>query len=231
MAALKRKMVIGVTGPDSGGLAAWNFTRFALKLAGAEAVRITPSRPAPQKELDGLVIGGGWDISPELYGQSAHHRTIHVDHRRDRMEMALLDALFHRQVPILGICRGSQLINVYLGGNLNQNIFDLDLKYAHKKTPLPNKAVTITPQTKLATILKTTRCVVNSIHHQAIDEVGRELLAVARDRNHVIQAVEHLNHPFLIGVQWHPEYIPQSGMQRAIFSALVRAAKEMNGEK
>ncbi len=224
----RKKSVIGVTGPDRGGSTAWNFTRIALKLAGADPVRITPSRQIPIAKLDGLVIGGGSDIGPEVYGCSAHHRTVHIDHARDKMELELLEEMFHKGVPILGICRGAQLINVYLGGKLNQNIHDLDLKHPHKKTPLPNKTIHIEPHSLLASILKTTHCLVNSIHHQAIEKAGSGLRIVAKDKNGIIQAVEHLDYPFFLGVQWHPEYMLQYSMQRAIFSALVHAAEEMS---
>lgn len=230
MARVEReKIFIGVTGPDRGGFTAWNFTRFALNLAGAEAVRLTPSHSMPKSGLDGLVIGGGSDISPEVYGHSAHHRTVHVDHARDRMELELLDGLFKKRVPILGICRGAQLINVYLGGELNQNIHDLDLAYPHKKTPLPNKTIHIEPRSLLASIMKSTRSLVNSIHDQAITRPGEGLRIVAKDKNRITQAIEHTDHPFLLGVQWHPEYMPQNSMQRAIFSALLHAAKVAKG--
>ena len=224
---VKRKNVlIGVTGPDRGGFTAWNFTRFVLKLAGADAVRITPSRPMQKSALDALIIGGGSDINPDVYGHNAHRRTVHIDHRRDKLELELLDKLFSKKVPILGICRGAQLINVYLNGELNQNIHELDLKHPHKKTPLPNKTIHIQPHTLLASILKTTHCLVNSIHDQAIEKPGSGLQVVAKDKNNVIQAVEHTDHTFLLGVQWHPEYMPQDSAQRAIFSALVHAARE-----
>jgi putative glutamine amidotransferase len=226
MARIRRnKVVIGVTGPDRGGFTAWNFTRFALNMAGAEAVHITPSRPVPKSGLDALVIGGGADISPEIYGHSAHHRTVHVDHARDQMEMKLLDELYAKEVPILGICRGAQLVNVFLGGELNQNIHDLDLPYPHKKTPLPNKTVHIESRSFLASIMKCTHTLVNSIHHQAITEPGEGLSIVARDENGITQAIEHTDYPFLLGLQWHPEYMPQHSVQRAIFSALQQAAK------
>lgn len=226
MARVKRKKIsIGVTGPDRGGFTAWNFTRFALNMAGADAVRITPSRPLPKSGLDGLIIGGGSDVSPEVYGHNAHLRTVHVDHARDKMELKLLDELFSKKMPILGICRGAQLINIYLGGELNQHIHDLDLPYPHKKTPLPNKTIHIEPRSTLASIMKCTHALVNSIHHQAITKPGAGLRIVAKDKNGIIQAVEHTDYPFLLGVQWHPEYMPQNSIQRAIFSALLHAAE------
>jgi len=220
-----KKMMIGVTGPDQGGFLAWTFTRFALMLAGADAVRITPSRQLPKQMVDGLIIGGGSDVSPDLYGHRAHHRTVHIDRKRDKMEIRLLKELFPLKRPILGICRGAQLINVYLGGELNQYIHDQDLPYPHKKTPLPNKKVVLQPGSRLASIVNGTRLLVNSIHNQAIEKQGNGLQIVARDKNGIIQAVEHTAHPFLLGVQWHPEYMPQDLAQRAIFSALVHAAQ------
>lgn len=221
----EKKMLIGVTGPDRGGFTAWNFTRFALMLAGADAVRITPSRQLSGKKINGLIIGGGSDISPDLYGHSAHHRTVHIDYKRDKMEIRLLKELLPLKLPILGICRGAQLINVYLGGVLNQNIHDQDLQYRHKKTPFANKKIVLQAGSLLVSIVNNTRLLVNSIHHQAIEQPGNGLQVVAKDNNNIIQAIEHSVHPFMLGVQWHPEYMPQNLAQRAIFSALVHAAQ------
>lgn len=224
---MQRKIRIGVTGPDHGGFMAWNFTKFALFLAEATAVRITPSHPVDPATLDGLIIGGGSDIDPKLYGEKRHRRTVHIDHKRDKMEWRLLEKLYPRKIPLFGICRGMQMLNVFLGGTLNQNIHDLDLPFSHEKSPLPHKIVEIVPHTKLHRILGVDKCEVNSIHHQAVEKLGKGIVVNARDSNKIIQGIEHTLHPFLMGVQWHPEYMPQSALQRRLFKAIVDQAKSL----
>jgi putative glutamine amidotransferase len=221
-----KKVRIGVTGPDRGGFTAWNFTKFALFLAEATAVRITPSHHVDPKTLDGIVIGGGSDIDPSLYGARRHKRTVHIDKKRDKMEWKLLEVLIPRKVPIMGICRGMQMLNVFHGGTLNQHIHDLDLPFAHETSPLPLKRVNILPHTLLYKILRVDSCEVNSIHHQAIEKVGKDLIVNAKDKNSIIQGIEHTKYPFMLGVQWHPEYMPQSAIQRRLFKALVDSAKK-----
>ena len=223
---MNRKVRIGVTGPDHGGFLAWNFTKFMLFLSEAVAVRITPSHQVDLSTLDGVVIGGGSDIDPKLYGQKRDNRTVNIDHKRDKLEWQVIDTLYKRKVPIMGICRGMQMINVYFGGTLNQHVHDLDLQYTHQKSPLPHKIVYIKPHTLLYKILKVRKCEVNSIHHQAVEKTGKGLQVCATDENRLIQAIEHTKYPFLLGVQWHPEYMPQSTLQRRLFKALVDQAKK-----
>ncbi len=227
MATTVKKTLIGVSGPDRGGFTAWNFTRFMLFLAEARAVRITPSHPFDADKLDGLVIGGGSDIDPRLYGARRHPKTVHIDHKRDKMEWALIEKLYRRKVPMLGICRGMQMLNVFFGGTLNQHILDMDLPYTHQKSALPHKIVFIKPHTLLYSILKVRQCEVNSIHHQAVEKVGKGLQVSATDKNKIVQAIEHTDYPFLLGVQWHPEYMPQSSLQRKLFQAFVDKVKAL----
>ena len=226
---MAKKVRIGVTGPDRGGFTAWTFTKLALFLSEARAVRITPSHPVDPTTLDGLVIGGGSDIDPALYGARRHRRTVHIDKKRDKLEWKLLEALTPRKVPIMGICRGMQMINVFHGGTLNQNLHDLDLPFEHDTSPFPLKRVDIKPHTLLHRILRVDSCEVNSIHHQTVEKVGKGLQINAEDKNRLIQGIEHKKYPFMIGVQWHPEYMPQSAIQRRLFKALVDMAKEKRG--
>jgi putative glutamine amidotransferase len=225
MAKQVKKPLIGVTGPDRGGFMAWNFTRFMLFLSEANAVRITPSHKVDASRLDGLVVGGGSDIDPRLYGEKRDPRTAHIDHKRDKMEWKLIEQLYRQKKPMLGICRGMQMLNVYLGGTLNQHILDMDLEYTHQKSPLPHKIIFIKPHTLLYSILKVRKCEVNSIHHQAVEKLGKGLLVSAEDKNRIVQAIEHTAYPFLLGVQWHPEYMPQSLLQRRLFKAFVDHTK------
>lgn len=263
--AQRGRPVIGVTGPDRGGDAAWLFTWLMLSFAGARAIRITPHRHANLKianELDGLVIGGGADVDPDLYGQELLHivrapdpnspRAIwkqllellifpltwllrkasacctqkRADASRDELEMRLLDHAVRRRLPILGICRGEQLINVYFGGSLHQDLKSFYVEDPEVRTILPRKRIIIEPDTHLARAVgsKMARRV-NALHDHAIHKIGAGLTVAARDRNGIVQAIEHESLPLVIGVQWHPEYMPQHKHQRALFAALVNAAR------
>ncbi len=257
------KPLIGVTGPDRGGDAAWLFTWLQLALTGASAVRITPHRHANARivdELDGLIIGGGADVDPKLYGQELLHMaqaarreepvserilnwvllpltwlirkasaccvSPRADAARDQLEMRLLDRAVSRRIPILGICRGGQLINVYFGGSLYQNLKGFYVEDPALRTILPRKRIAVTHGSRLAAAIGQRPGRVNALHAQAIHRIGQGLLVAARDRNGIVQAIEHATMPFIIGVQWHPEFLPQLAAQRKLFRALVVAASQ-----
>ncbi len=219
---------IAVTTPDVGGFLAWQFTKFSLFLSGAKAIRTSPSHPIDLKKVDGIVFGGGSDINPYLYKQKKHPKTNNIDKKRDEFELKLLKQSIKLKLPILGICRGMQLINIYFRGSLIQDIFDLNLKNKeiYKITPFAYKKVFILPNTKLYSILKQKVIFTNSIHHQSIKTLGKDLKMSAYDENKLIYAIEKINYPFLIGVQWHPEYMINDLKQRKIFKNLVYFAKK-----
>lgn len=255
-----RRSVIGITGPDEGGLAAWLFTAWAVRRAGGRPVRIRPKRPRSIDALDGLIIGGGADVHPDLYGAEPlprlesltdsgmpgwrrlagivmfpllllvrrllTTRTSGLNPDRDRLEKDLIAAALARGLPVLGICRGMQLLNVVAGGSLHQDLEGFYEEHPAIRSVLPRKQVRIEPQSRLARILVTTRVRVNALHSQAIDRLGDDLQVCAREASGVIQAIELDRSPFTIGVQWHPEYLPQRPEQRALFRQLVLAARE-----
>lgn len=250
--------VIGVTGPDRGGLAAWWFTALAVRRAGGRALRIRPRKPIGIDRLDGLIIGGGADVSPRLYGQRPHQRAGQMTDRsvsgwrrilgfvllplvfvlrrllttkhggpspnRDRLEKTLIEQARQRRLPILGICRGMQLINVTLGGSLHQHIHGFYEEYPAIRSVLPRKCIDVQPSSHLAELLGPDRTWVNALHSQAIDCLAEGLIVSAREANGIIQAIEHPDAPWLLGVQWHPEYLPQRRRQQALFRELVRQA-------
>lgn len=215
---------IGVTGPARGGNRFWAAIAWNLRRAGAEPVRLTSARAAPLESLDGLVISGGSDIDPVRYG---HHEppSARLDGARDEFELALLNELPTRDVPVLGICRGAQLLNVHAGGALHPDL-KVVAGVSARRVILPRLRVRVEPESQLATILGRVTLRVNAFHHQAMSRLGAGLRVAARDDRGVIQAVEAPGAHFRIGVQWHPELLPQSRIQRRLFSALADAARD-----
>ncbi len=147
-----------------------------------------------------------------------------LDLERDALEQDVLDGALARDLPVLAICRGAQLFNVHCGGTLFTDLRAFYEEAPQIRSVLPKKSIEITPGSQLASALGVTRCRVNAIHSQAIRSVGRGLSIVAREPAGVVQAVEQSDHRYRIGVQWHPEYIPQHRRQRGLFEGLVRAA-------
>jgi putative glutamine amidotransferase len=216
--------VVGVTGSSRGGRIMWLFNRWALLRAGAKPVRITPERPDAPDGVAGLVIGGGDDIDARSYGVTVEP-TVRIDPARDRLELHLLDRAAARQFPVLGICRGAQMINVHRGGTLHPDIHAVYGDAPRMRTPLPRKTIRIERDSRLHAILGIDRCRVNALHHQSIDQLGRGLRIVARDEAGIVQAVESPD-GFRLGVQWHPEFLVLDQGQRRLFQALADAARE-----
>jgi len=196
-----------------------------IRLAGGRAVRWVAGRPADVARVDGLVIGGGDDISPDLYGGQLV-TAARLDPERDAMERALVRAAQAQGKPVLGICRGSQMLNVALGGTLHQDAYGIHTASDRRWTILPRKSICPEPGTLLAGLAGQQEMRVNALHSQAVDRLGTGLRVAARDRGGMIQAIEHPDPPFALGVQWHPEHLLYARRQRALFRALVRAAKE-----
>jgi putative glutamine amidotransferase len=223
MAETLFRPVIGVTGPDRGGDRAWYFTRQAILWAGGKPLRLTPRSSHLHEELNGIVIGGGDDIYPTLY-ESEVLPNSRYDKERDIFELLHIEKAMKRNTPILAICRGEQLLNTYLGGSLHQDIRGMRRLTSNRWTALPLKTLILEPDSRVRELLGTTRCRINSMHYQAIDQLGQGLRVVGRDLDNIVQAVEDPTRPFLIGVQWHPEYLLYMVRQRNLFRALVEAA-------
>lgn len=223
--------LIAVTGADSRFPFAWWATRLQLWLAGARAIRLTPSMPPERvhRRYDGVIIGGGSDIDPSLYGGSDDGVAV-IDRRRDRFEIEIIERALHTRLPVLGICRGAQLINVVAGGTLYGDIRALRKRTSNRRTILPLKRAVGTGQRALHRILRREQWRINSLHHQAVQRTGRELSVAARDVDGIVQAIESTGEQFVIGVQWHPEYLPYLAPQRRIFRELVRHARRARSE-
>ncbi len=200
----------------------------ALAAAGGLAVAL-PHLPAQADamldRLDGLVVtGGAFDVDPALYGAPGQHGTVTLKQARTEAELALLRGALARDMPVLGICGGQQLLAVALGGSLIQHIPDLLPNSCHEQTNPrhePGHEVRVLPGTRLAAIVGATTLAVNSAHHQAVADPGRAVVdAVAPDG--VTEGIELPEARFCIGVQWHPEFCIGPA-DRAIFDALVAA--------
>ena len=178
--------------------------------------------------IDGLIVTGGhFDISPELYGDKTMHQNTSLKENRTKFEYKICSAAMERNIPILAICGGMQLINVILGGSLIQDIADyIEDAIPHEVRPY-NKAahdVKIVRNSKLYHLANNKSNVgVNSSHHQAILKLGDNLISSGTTQDGVIEAIEHKEYPFLIGVQWHPEY-EISDLDRNLFSGLIAAS-------
>ena len=166
--------------------------------------------------LDGVILSGGGDINPRLYGAERHRSTERVRDRRDAFEITLALAALEREIPILGICRGLQVLNVALGGSLHQDLPERGVTHRDPgREYTQTHPVGIVPGTKLHAIFKSKRARFSTDHHQSIDRLGQGLLVSARSRDGVIEALERPGHNFVLALQSHPEH------QRKIADLLV----------
>lgn len=179
--------------------------------------------------LDGLVVtGGAFDIDPSLYGDNTRHVTVATKEGRTAFEWAITQAMLERDKPVLGICGGEQLLNVMLGGTLIQHIEDAVQGHILHEQPNPRHTaghgVGLTEGSLLQRIVGGDRLMVNSAHHQAVKAVGPAIIANAVADDGVIEGIEDPRKKFCIGVQWHPEYIVDTGDAKLI-GAFVAAAR------
>ena len=214
---------IGVTTSRRSGWRVYPLVALNLWLAGARGRRWTARRDADIAQVDGLIVGGGDDISPTLYDGDIR-LAARLDPDRDALERGLVEAALAAGKPVLGICRGAQMLNVALGGSLHQDAFARHARSPRMRTILPRKDVRIEPGSHLAGIAGTAPMRVNALHSQSIDRLGRGLRVAARDAGGMVQAIERVEAPFALGVQWHPEHLFYAHRQRALFRALVAAA-------
>ena len=214
---------IGVTTSRRSGWRIFPLIAFNVWMAGGRAVRWVDGVEADMTMVDGVIIGGGDDISPDLYGGELV-RSARLDPGRDALERRLVHEAFDAEKPVLGICRGSQMINVALGGSLHQDAYGIYKDSDRLRTILPRKEICIEPGTHLSGLAGTEPMRINALHSQAVDRLGDGLRVAARDRGGMVQAIERQRPPFVLGVQWHPEHLFYARRQQALFKALVGAA-------
>ena len=179
--------------------------------------------------LDGLIISGGEDVNPRLYGQVPGPHTEEPADIRDASESALLTAALERGLPLLGICRGAQMLNVHLGGTLHQHLPDVvgHHRYQVGDGLFHPEEMSLEPGSLIASIYRHTTATGMVYHHQGIDRVAPGLSVTARGFDRVVQAVEIDGHPFGLAVQWHPE---ENLQDLVVFEALVQASQRKAGD-
>lgn len=204
----------------------------AVRQAGGLAVLLPPGDKSPKEILpiiDGLILTGGGDIDPKLYHGQNHPKIERIDHERDDFEKELASIVLQASTPVLGICRGQQMLNIVTGGNLIPHLPDLyGTKVVHRsknKKATPH-IVRLEASSKLTKIIGETKIEIMSLHHQGIGEVSRDWQVVAWAADGVIEAQEHVQHPWMLAVQWHPELSPEDEFQQRLFRAFIEAATE-----
>ena len=236
-----RKPLIGLTPAydiESGDVKARPTYMRALKAAGAIPV-VMPLDASEEdlkqltKDMDGFLFTGGPDVHPFLFGEETQAHCGNVSPARDQMEISLLPMIMELRKPVLGICRGIQVLNIALGGNIWQDIpsqVTREFPLAHSQPfsyDMPCHTVALTEGSLLARISESSSIKVNSMHHQAVRDLAPGLIASAYSPDHLIEALEMTDYPFFIGVQWHPEYLWEKNKEAfRLFQTFVNACKE-----
>ncbi len=206
----------------------------ALQAVGLAPVLLTPAHSSDSirsilQDCAGLVLTGGEDVEPSRYGERPSAALGSVNRRRDDMEFCALELALEQQLPVLGICRGAQVLNVALGGTLYQDIAtERPGGLSHRqKEPWGQRShcATVVADSRLHAIVDADELFINSYHHQAIRDVAPSLQVVARAEDGMVEAVEGRDHPWLLGVQWHPERYeastPDTDPDRRLFHAFA----------
>lgn len=243
---MSRKPLIGITpSPSHDNFDHGEFERFALANTYTTAVEAAGGVPLiiPPQEgnieqlldtIDGLLLSGGGDIEPKHFGDSSQHEKTYGVHRgRDELELALAHGALERDMPILCICRGIQVLNVALGGTLYQDVDDqLDDHINHRqqteKTPKhdPSHSVSVEPDTLLAKTYGADAIEVNSFHHQGLWKLGDGLRVNAISSDGLVEAVDYPDRSWVLGVQWHPEMMYRAHAEhRSPFEGLTAACR------
>ena len=229
---MSKKPIIGISSSvivdDSGSFA--GYKRAYVNKDYVDAVVRAGGVPLIVQVIDALILSGGHDVSPYNYGQEPNPKLGETFPERDTYDMLLLEESKKRNIPILGICRGSQIINVAAGGTLYQDLSLIPgnvLKHNQVSKPtLKTHKIQIEENSVISSIFGK-ETMVNSFHHQAIDKLGADLKVVARASDGVVEAIEHKTYKFLVAVQWHPEMLAvECDEARKLFNRLIEEAKK-----
>ena len=224
---MAKKANVIITGSAKGSRSAWIVSHALLKLYGVHAEFVQPHRWDKNIQIDGLLITGGVDVDPLTFHTKKHPSIQKTDPLRDAMELFFLKHAQKKKIPVMGICRGMQMINLFMGGTLHPHILEMDLAFAHPHSLLPSNTLTIEPKSHLHKILKTNTLKVNALHHQTVDRLAKGLRVSAKDTNGLVQAIESTEENFILGLQWHPEFMPYHWSTHRIFSAFCKEVKRL----
>ncbi|MBN2257645.1 MAG: gamma-glutamyl-gamma-aminobutyrate hydrolase family protein [Anaerolineaceae bacterium] len=203
----------------------------AIQNAGGDPIMLCPESfpkygQSRGTALDGILLSGGGDINPAVYGAESNPYISGIDDLRDSHEIRLLHLAMAQQIPFLGICRGLQLINVALGGTLYCDIYqELPSACDHDRHPSRKylaHTITLAPENPLHMMGYISGTSVNSLHHQGIREVGNGLKPIAWSADGLIEAIELTGHRFGLAVQWHPEWLTEQVSARSLFKAFIK---------
>lgn len=218
------KPIVAVTGPQKGAAGPRLCVALGIRWAGGIPVQIRPEDTTPI-DYQAVVVTGGHDIDPVLYAAEPEVEPRY-DSQRDQFESDVIDDALARDLPMLGICRGAQLMNVRLGGSLFQDLNPHRQHTSKRRTPLPLKSLIIEHDSRYLSYMGTGVRRINSLHNQAIDRLGKGLSVAGRDLDGIVQAVEDRSARFRLGVQWHPEFLLYLPVQRQLFQQLVNCISE-----
>ena len=200
----------------------------ALTDAGVRRDELVVMRPGDpiEGEFDGVVIGGGDDVDPVRYGRNIlEGANVEIDHGRDAVDFPVFEEAWRSHVPVLGICRGLQVVNVARGGTLVQDLpLERPSEVAHRRPKKENRRdhpVTVEPGTRLARIAGGSEIDVNSRHHQAIERAADGFVVAATAPDGVIEAIEAKDGRWLVAVQWHPENLTDDAVSQRLFREFV----------
>lgn len=222
---MARAPIIAITGPARGAFGPRFLVALVVRLYGGRPLQIRPGDAPKTLSYQGVVVTGGHDVEPVLYAAEPEVEP-NYDRARDAFEIDVIRDALARGLPLLGICRGAQLLNVCRGGSLFQHLHAQRKNTSHRWTVLPLKTLCVdNAATVLGRLLGPGRRRINSLHNQAIDRLGDGLWVSGRDLDGIVQAIEDPRASFLVGVQWHPEFLIYLPRQRLLFRALIRYAR------
>ncbi|MGG6268322.1 gamma-glutamyl-gamma-aminobutyrate hydrolase family protein [Leptolyngbya sp. AN03gr2] len=204
----------------------------AVQSAGGNPILLPPTQTDPESllnVLDGLILSGGGDIHPIHYNGEDHPTVYGIDEERDIFEITLAKLALIKEIPVLGICRGMQVLTVASGGNLIQHVPEvygnaIDHRLDNPRRPIPHD-VEILPESRLAQLLDNTHLNIVSWHHQAVREFSSDWKLAARSSDGVIEAIEHQTHPWAIALQWHPEMSIENPAHQRFFRSFIAACQ------
>ena len=210
----------------------------AVQRMDATPLLITPAHDTSSiisllETCDGLMLTGGEDIDPSRYGQKPHPKLATVNHQRDEMEFIVLERALELELPVLAVCRGFQLLNVFFGGTLYQDLpSQKPGGVIHEQDAPINErwhGATVEPDSRVSELFQATEFQINSFHHQALGTVANSLEVVAKSDDGIIEAVYAPKQTYAVGTQWHPERLAHTdNKNQSLFDELITAAKKFS---